>query len=383
MRKLGFWKIIYILLVTILGVFLILQKSIDIYWDQTYHKQSPFHVEKEELQWIQQGAFYAFTQLDEVKNKVSHFNDKLNDKANQTWFDFLSIFNAEQQNNLQSEFDDFDGNKTQTAQNSVSDLKSNQNEEQISESIIDEQELTVQLILELSETIKTAYLDLPQKQRDYFSDSVILYPKESVFFAGDSLMQGVAPHVVRLLHKANQINGVDLSKQSTGLSYPKAFNWPENIEKALDSDPSIKVLVVFLGPNDPWDFLIKGQSKYSKFKSEEWEQEYRSRIQKILDTAQDHFVKVIWVGVPCMKKSKLNQDVLYLTNLYQSEIEKANQLYLPTSELLGCQNGYSDTALIDGKTRKVRTRDGIHFEIVGQKALADLIYQQFNFKDDL
>ena len=77
------------------------------------------------------------------------------------------------------------------------------------------------------------------------------------------MMQGVAPFVERSLKKQYGIQSVNLSKQSTGLSYPKFFDWPNTIEQTLKQQTDIRLLVVFLGPNDPWDFP-KGK-KYLKF----------------------------------------------------------------------------------------------------------------------
>lgn len=125
---------------------------------------------------------------------------------------------------------------------------------------------------------------------------------QKVLFAGDSMMQGVAPHVKNMLLKKYNIDSINLSKQSTGLAYPRFFNWPQTIAKALNDNPNIKVLVVFLGPNDPWDMPPQTGYKYVKFKSEDWENVYRERISDIISTARQHNVDVIWVGpLICVK----------------------------------------------------------------------------------
>ena len=80
--------------------------------------------------------------------------------------------------------------------------------------------------------------------------NIVLGQGDKVFFAGDSMMQGVAPFVERSLKKQYGIQSVNLSKQSTGLSYPKFFDWPNTIEQTLKQQTDIRLLVVFLGPND-------------------------------------------------------------------------------------------------------------------------------------
>ena len=210
---------------------------------------------------------------------------------------------------------------------------------------------------------------------------IVLTENDKVFFAGDSLMQGVAPYVKKMLFKQYKIESIDLSKQSTGLAYPKAFNWPKTISDNLITDPSIKLLVVFLGPNDPWDFPVKGYPKYVKFKSPIWEEEYRLRIAAILNSAYEHDVQVLWLAAPCMRKPKLNDGMVYLNMLYQSEIEKVQQHFLTTNQLLGCtyENFTSFVESDKGKI-KVRVDDGVHFTSTGQKILATAIMEKIIFK---
>ena len=72
-------------------------------------------------------------------------------------------------------------------------------------------------------------------------------------------MQGVAPHVQKWLSETYGIKTINLSKQSTGLTYPGFFNWPQTIGNTLATNPQIKILVMFLGPNDPWDIPELGK----------------------------------------------------------------------------------------------------------------------------
>lgn len=210
---------------------------------------------------------------------------------------------------------------------------------------------------------------------------IVLTKNDKVFFVGDSLMQGVAPYAKKMLFKQYKIESIDLSKQSTGLAYPNAFNWPKTISDNLNKDPSIKLLVVFLGPNDPWDFPVKGYPKYVKYKSPVWEEQYRLRIAAILNNAYEHDVQVLWLAPPCMRKSKLNDDMVYLNMLYQSEIEKVQQHFLITNQLLGCTYEKFTSFVDSGKGKiKVRIDDGIHFTITGQKILATAIMEKIIFK---
>ncbi|EKT53116.1 peptidoglycan O-acyl transferase [Providencia sneebia DSM 19967] len=227
---------------------------------------------------------------------------------------------------------------------------------------------------------------LPEKM----SSSAPIIPKEiaqlkkgeEVLFAGDSMMQGVAPHVKNMLLKKYNINSINLSKQSTGLAYPRFFNWPKTIANTLDNNPNIKVLVVFLGPNDPWDMPGDSGYKYVKFKSGSWEQMYRSRINDILTVARQHNVDVIWVGPPNMRKATLSDGMQFLRGLYQSEVENNGEIYFSVNDVFKYKdNTYSDYFGDDSSKIKLRSGDGIHFSPKGQLAIAEKVFSLIHFEE--
>jgi len=61
-----------------------------------------------------------------------------------------------------------------------------------------------------------------------------LTPADKVLLIGDSLMQGVAPHVIISIKRKFGAQSVDLSRHSTGLTYPSFFNWPNTLKTALE-----------------------------------------------------------------------------------------------------------------------------------------------------
>lgn len=204
---------------------------------------------------------------------------------------------------------------------------------------------------------------------------------DEVFFVGDSLMQGVAPHMANTLRKRYNVKSLNLSKQSTGLAYPSFFNWPKTVESTLASNPNIRLMVIFLGPNDPWDMPVVKGKPFLRFKTPDWEEAYRQRIDSILDTAQAHNVQVIWVGPPNMEKPKLSTAMAYLSDLYKSQIEQYHQHFVSANEILGYQSDefsyYRTTG--DGKKVKTRVDDGIHFTTTGQKLIAERVISLINF----
>lgn len=193
-----------------------------------------------------------------------------------------------------------------------------------------------------------------------------------VLFIGDSMMQGVAPHVITVLRRHYHIQSYDLSLQSTGLAYPNFYNWPETLKNFLEQKPDIQTVVVFLGPNDPWDMPSTARHKhYLKFRSPEWEEDYRGRIRTILNIAKEHGANVIWIGPPATKRKRLSDGIFYLDQLFQSEVEQAGQQYISVDNLFGYHNHiYIETMKRDGHDVRLRSGDGTHFNVTGQKIIA-------------
>ncbi len=190
-----------------------------------------------------------------------------------------------------------------------------------------------------------------------------------VLFAGDSLMQGVAPQMQRMLQASSGIDSLNLSRQSTGLAYPSAFDWPQTIEDTLAGDDAIRLLVVMLGPNDPWDMPDPEHPgrTYLKFESAPWEAVYRARVARILDAAKAHGVGVLWIGAPGMKREQLDVQMAWLMPVIRDEVTRRGAVFLDTRPLLS-QPGqpFSDAITLDGKLVKMRSGDGIHFSPSGQ-----------------
>ena len=205
-------------------------------------------------------------------------------------------------------------------------------------------------------------------------DQFTLTKTDQVFFAGDSLMQGVAPHVQKHLQEKFDIKTINLSKQSTGLSYPSFFDWPKTIQDAISENKQIKILVVFLGANDPWDMPNPKGGIYLKFQSPEWETVYRSRISQIIQTAKENRISVMWLSPPNMKKDSLNQQMVYLNRVISDEVKKHQAFFIDSRPLLGGKNDiYNEYLTKNGDSIKMRSADGIHFSTEGQKLIAQVI----------
>ncbi|MDE6978982.1 MAG: DUF459 domain-containing protein, partial [Helicobacter sp.] len=207
--------------------------------------------------------------------------------------------------------------------------------------------------------IPTATLNLPTLPKPNS-----LQKGDVVVLIGDSLMQGVGITLVSLLKKHGAVP-INLSKQSTGLTYSQHFDWEKALANALAEQPA-RYVIVMLGANDPWNMIDpENKARYVKFKSKRWEEIYRARIQSLLTLAHEHGAQVFWYETPYMKKEKLNDGILYLNMLYEDEVQKNDAIFLHSNAVLSEGEAFSAYITRGGKKIKVRANDGIHFSPEG------------------
>ncbi|WLF84742.1 DUF459 domain-containing protein [Moraxella sp. ZY210820] len=304
----------------------VMQRSVNAYYLQTYHQPSPL-VKLDDVALWSLGAKigdFLYAQHDTLTSGIQQANQKVVDNFNQNHA-FTAEYLAEQEQKRQAQ---------------LAQLK----------------------------------LEQEKQAKEQLAQRYMLTPNDKIFFAGDSMMQGVAPHVQQYLQKHN-IQSINLSKQSTGLSYPSFFDWPKTIEQTLQQNSDIKILAIFLGPNDPWNIVHPQTKQLLKFASSEWQAEYQSRMLSILNVAKQHQVSVIWLTSPNMKDDKLNRQMIDLNKIMNDELRKHDDvLAIDTRALLGSQNDvYNDYLVKDGQSIKMRTGDGVHFTPQGQKNVAQAL----------
>ncbi len=225
--------------------------------------------------------------------------------------------------------------------------------------------------------------NIPQELDNAVLPVVLPGAHPRILFAGDSMMQGVAPLVISRMRKEYPEGlFVDLSKQSTGLVAKRYFDWPTKIrEETLRQQ--FETVVVFLGPNDPWDIYEK-KKRYA-FPSEGWEQKYRSRVDEVLDFATAQGIRVIWIGLPVMREERIQQGARIENRIFQEETRKYKFDYLPTEDLLGSLDEPYKKFVEDPKKGKlvVRADDGIHFTTLGLRMISARVEELIRKREKL
>lgn len=214
--------------------------------------------------------------------------------------------------------------------------------------------------------------NMPSIQSSMMDNTIVLQKGHKVLFFGDKMMQGIAPYIKKWLESEYQIESMDFSQSDMGLASPESVNWLQHLEQILEQDKDLKLIVILFGINDARDL----QSENLTFKTNAWEVEYISRIKRILQAAQSRGVKVMWLGVPHMQDTVLNEQMAYLDGLFARELatHQNHVLWLKTSDLLSDgQQNYQDSMVLDGETVKIRAPNGIDLTERGQQFMADYI----------
>lgn len=341
------------------------QHSLETYWQQSYHRPPPWHALQTVASWQAGTRVHSalYNALNQFWREVSGQDAKKSAMAAE------AALKAKQQSirAALAAASMITQQQKRTCQSPTTQLQADQ--------IADNQKTSAKKRA-VTDTVNVKSNVSPKQQ-------AIIRAGERIFFAGDSMMQGVAPHLAARLRQEYGISGLDLSKQSTGLAYPNSFNWPATIEKTLAENPDIRLLAIFLGPNDPWDMPSGKGGEYLTYASSDWEELYRSRIRDIIASAQSRNIDVIWISPPNMRRKKLSHQLIYLNALYESEVRKAGEVFVSGNEVFHYSDQTYSDYMGDGSLKqKMRADDGIHFTHAGRKALANAVFDLIVFNPD-
>jgi hypothetical protein len=190
-----------------------------------------------------------------------------------------------------------------------------------------------------------------------------------VWLAGDSLMGTVAESFAEKAGGNGLIQAGQDFRIGTGLARPDVYDWPGAIShEAATANPDVMVLV--FGANDDQDMSVNGHRL--SLQSAEWQLEYSRRVNQILDVAANGVRQVIWLGLPAVRRPRLNQTKdLINAAVKAAAAQHPNVTYLDLGPLIDGPGNSFATYLTNagGKAVTVRESDGIHIT----KAGADLV----------
>lgn len=202
-----------------------------------------------------------------------------------------------------------------------------------------------------------------------------------VLILGDSLAAtGFGALLEKKLDAHPDIECARKAKSATGLARPDFYDWEAEARKQVEAKKP-DLVVVILGGNDGQDLTPRsGKGKRVTWKSDAWNEAYKTRVADFLKEIGADQRKVLWLGLP---KSELNgfEQKLNIIRQVQSEAVAAlgaTATYLETTPFLTDAKGELLATATVGKRKDqdLREDDGIHFTMAGSQYFADKVYPE-------
>jgi uncharacterized protein len=187
-----------------------------------------------------------------------------------------------------------------------------------------------------------------------------------LLFAGDSLIGNVATGFTRAARDEARL-AISVEYQvATGLARPDVLNWPAHLAGVLAQvDP--EVVVLMFGGNDDQD--LDTEHGRASLLSDAWQLEYGRRVGLMMDLAATEGRQVIWLGIPAVRRDRLEAARLVMNDLARAEAGLRLRATFVDLDPVLAPDGYATDV---GGTR-VREHDGVHITITGGEHLAPTV----------
>jgi hypothetical protein len=200
--------------------------------------------------------------------------------------------------------------------------------------------------------------------------------KPKIAFVGDSTSDGLWGGFSALAPRNSCLKGtVDLgrfAKNSTGLTRPERYSWPDEVKRIGDSyKPTL--FVMSLGLNDRQSVVYGG--KVTLDNSPDYPARYKERVTAVLKSAAASRTGLLWIGLPAMRDAAADRDARLKNTFFAEAIAEFGDptfQYVPPWRLNS--SGEDKFASFgpdqNGKIIQIRASDGEHFTPAGDMLVA-------------
>ena len=202
-----------------------------------------------------------------------------------------------------------------------------------------------------------------------------------IAFVGDSMADGLWQGVTRTIAKNACLKALidteRFGKNGTGLTRLDKFNWPRELV-AIDKRYKAQIYVVSVGLNDR-NPIHDPDGKGAQYRSKEWPDVYREKIDKLLKSATGMKASVVWLGIPSLRDGPSDQEAKEKNELYAAAISALKDPSVRYVEPWRIKPEGDDPFSTygpgeDGKLIALRTADGSHFTPAGYDLLGAYLY---------
>ena len=186
---------------------------------------------------------------------------------------------------------------------------------------------------------------------------------------GDSIANELGQGMQTLYRRSSRVRVIKKTRFSTGLVRTDYYNWYAVLPPYLrHSRPD--VIAVNIGGNDRQNLTVNGR-RLKRF-SRPWLRAYEERVARFMRLLRRSGARVYWVGLPQVRSPRMTRDYRTLNRIYRREAARHNFTYISIwDRFAGAKGGYTAYGrAIDGRERRLRKADGIHFTDAGKLRLA-------------
>ncbi len=200
------------------------------------------------------------------------------------------------------------------------------------------------------------------------------YRLRSVLVVGDSFAVGIGMSLSSLLKPYDDVSLYEKGKTSSGLNSSKFYNWRQKLREYLDANHP-DVLVV----------MISGNDAHNGSGSESWARSYEEKMSGFLAVAAKYDVPVYLVGLPPMGKEDYSERARVANQAIKRACEKTGDCeYVDAWPLFADEKGaFTRHKTIDGASKTLRGKDGVHFTMTGYKLLGNEILDHVGTRFEL
>jgi lysophospholipase L1-like esterase len=190
----------------------------------------------------------------------------------------------------------------------------------------------------------------------------------TIVLMGDSVMGEIFFSFKRWSAKNTAWKAIDGHKDSSGLCNTEYYDWPK-VAAQLMTEYKPQAVVLTLGPNDAQDIVL--DKHWLHFGTDAWKAEYTSRLRRLLEIVTRNGVEVYWPVLPAMRDVGFEHKMAVIREVQARALADVPHVTVvdATGALEDGNGGYEQRAQVDGHTRDLRAKDGIHLAPAGADIL--------------
>lgn len=199
--------------------------------------------------------------------------------------------------------------------------------------------------------------------------------KYNIYVIGDSLGEGLWSGMRDILRDDRQFQLFRKIHYGTSFARATGTDWAARLEDILRNE-NVHVAVLYSGAAERQNIWAKG--KKFKVGSEEWRDYVSKRVDRLIKRLKRDRIAVYWLGLPVMRAPKVNTQMQALNEIFRERAFLNGVKFIDTWNAFADQFGrYSAFGPdLEGKVKRLRADDGIHFTFRGNKKLAHFVYKE-------